>query len=125
MLIAIPTMDDRGLESEVSMHFGRAPFFTFVEVEDGEIRDVDVVRVPFEGHGPGDLPSFIREHGGHVVIAYGMGPRAVEFFERLGIKVVLGASGKVGDVVRAYLGGDLRTDKGWREKGDFGDHDHM
>ena len=38
MRIATPSVDDRGLESEVSMHFGHAQYYTFVDVEDEEIK---------------------------------------------------------------------------------------
>jgi len=35
--ILIPTVEERGFESEVSNHFGRAPYFAFVDVEGDEI----------------------------------------------------------------------------------------
>jgi cation diffusion facilitator family transporter len=35
--IAIPVVEDKGLESLVSLHFGSAPYFAFVEVEEGQI----------------------------------------------------------------------------------------
>ncbi len=123
MIIAIPSMGPEGLDSEVSMHFGRAPYYTFVEVENGEIKNVKSVPVPFAEHGPGDIPRFIKENGGDIVIAYGMGRRAVDFFNQLGIDVILGVRGKVGDVVKAFLEGNLNVDRDWREKGDFG-HRH-
>ena len=116
MRVAIPSIDNRGLDSEVCRHFGRASYFTFVDIENGKIKNVVVAQVPFEEHGPGDLPNFIKENGGEVVIAYGMGNRAIEFFESLGIDVVTGASGKVGDVVRAIINQMLETDPYWKEK---------
>lgn len=123
MKIAIPSTGPEGLDSEVSMHFGRTPYYTFVEIENGEIKNVKSVATPFAEHGPGDIPMFIRENGGEVVIAYGMGQRAVDFFNQLGIKVILGAYGKVGDVVRAFIEQKLEVEENWKEKGDFG-HEH-
>lgn len=35
--IAIPIIEDKGLESTVSIHFGSAPYFIFIDVEDGQI----------------------------------------------------------------------------------------
>jgi predicted Fe-Mo cluster-binding NifX family protein len=113
MKIAVPSTSDDGLNSYVSRHFGRAPYYTFVEVEEGRISGVEVVPAPFEEHGPGDIPRFVKEYGGEIVIAYGMGRRAVECFEELGIKVVLGASGKVGEVVEAFLQGRLKAGTEW------------
>ena len=116
MKIAVPSTGPDGLESEVSMHFGRAPYYTFVEIEKGEIKNVKTIAVPFAEHGPGDLPNFVREHGGEVVIAYGMGHRAVEFFQNMGIAVITGAYGKVSDVVRAFIEQNLQTDSRWKER---------
>ncbi len=116
MRIAVPAVDDRGLESEVSGHFGRAKYFVFVDVEDNEIKGAEVVKVPFEEHGPGDLPRFVKEHGGDVVLAYGMGQRAISFFNELGIEVVTGAHGRIKDVVEAFINRVLEVDPYWKEK---------
>ena len=35
--IAIPIVEDKGLDSSVSLHFGNAPYFAFIEVEEGQI----------------------------------------------------------------------------------------
>ncbi len=116
MRLAIPSVSDAGLESEVSGHFGRSPYYTFVEIEDGKIKNVEVVPVPYEEHGPGDLPDFVKEHGGDVVIAYGMGQRAVDFFRQLDVDVVTGAMGRIGDVVDAFIHNMLDVDPYWKEK---------
>ncbi len=124
MRIAIPSTDGNGLESEVSQHFGRSSFYTFVDVKGGKIANVEVKALNTEGHGPGDLPTFVKENGGEVVVAYGMGSRAVDFFNQLGIQVVTGAYGKISDVVGALLENKLIVDEGWKEHGDFGKHEH-
>ncbi len=116
MRIAIPAEDNRGLESSVSRHFGRAKYFVFVDIEDNEIKGYEVVEVPFEEHGPGDLPGFVKEHGGEVVLAYGMGRKAVSYFNELGIAVVTGAYGPIKDVVKAFIEQVLEVDPNWREK---------
>ncbi|WP_456395031.1 NifB/NifX family molybdenum-iron cluster-binding protein [Thermococcus sp.] len=116
MRIAIPAEDNRGLESSVSGHFGRARYFVFVDVEENEIKGAEVVEVPFDEHNPGDLPNFIREHGGEVVLAYGMGRRAIAFFNELGIEVVTGAHGRIKDVVEAFIHQVLEVDPYWKEK---------
>jgi len=38
--IGIPIIEDRGLESKVSPHFGNAPLFAFVEVEKGQVMNI-------------------------------------------------------------------------------------
>lgn len=123
MRIAIPSTDDKGLESEVSQHFGRAGFYTFVDLENGKITGVEFLPVPFEEHGPGDLPNFVREHEGEMVVAYGMGQKAIDFFNNMDIKVVTGAYGKISEVVNALIEQKLVLDENWKEHGDFG-HEH-
>jgi cation diffusion facilitator family transporter len=40
--IAIPILEDRGLDSPVNLHFGSAPYFAFIEVEEGQIVSLNV-----------------------------------------------------------------------------------
>jgi predicted Fe-Mo cluster-binding NifX family protein len=40
--VGIPIVEDKGLESMNSIHFGNAPFFAFIEVERGQIANVSV-----------------------------------------------------------------------------------
>jgi cation diffusion facilitator family transporter len=35
--ISVPIVEDKGLESSVCLHFGNAPYFAFVDVEEGQI----------------------------------------------------------------------------------------
>ena len=108
--IAVAAEDDGGLEANVSAHFGRCPYYTMVDVEGDKIALSYKVENPFySAHGnPGQVPSFIRDQGAHVIIAGGMGQRAVGFFEQFGIEAVTGAAGKVEAVVEAYLKGALK-----------------
>jgi len=124
MRLAVPSEDERGLYSNVIPHFGRARFYTIVDVEGSEIRSVRVVQTPFEEHGPGDIPGFFRSLGVDVVLAYGMGVRARQFFSQMGIQVVTGVAGKVGDVVKAYLAGSLVVDADWESRQGFREHRH-
>ena len=89
----------------VSAHFGHCAEYTFFEVEDGKI--VAQTSVPTPEHQPGILPPFLAEKGANLVIAGGMGGRALDLFASHGIDVILGAQGRVEDVLQAYLGGTL------------------
>ncbi len=121
MKIAIPSTDDRGFDSQVEQHFGRARYYTIVNTEDMSAKSVPV---PFENHGPGDIPNFLKEHGANVIIAYGMGGKAVQFFDDMGIEVITGAMGRVGDVVDAYMKAKLAVDSNWKDDPGFGEHKH-
>ena len=108
MRIAFASEDKLGMEGEVSAHFGRCPYYTLLEVEE-EVESWKVVDNPYLGnHVPGKVPEFIHSQKADVMIAGGMGPRAIEFFDGYGIEAVTGAFGKIEDALDAYLRGELR-----------------
>jgi predicted Fe-Mo cluster-binding NifX family protein len=119
MIIAFPVESDEGLDSEISMHFGRARYFAFVKVEEKRIVDFSIKLNSHIEHEAGDLPKFIKENGADTIVAYGMGPRAVDFFNKYGINVISGAKGKIRDVTEAILKDSLMVDELWKEHGDF------
>ena len=107
--IALACEDGFGLEGSLSAHFGRCPFYVLVDVEGDKIVGFQVVDNPhFPNHQPGVIPQFIHSQKANVMIAGGMGPRAIDFFNQLGIDVATGAQGKVRDVVEAYLRGEIQ-----------------
>jgi len=109
MKIAVATDEDKGLEAGLSQHFGRCPYYVVVDIDEGEIKGVKTVQNPFYGsHGqPGEVPTFIKNLGVQAIIAGGMGPRAIAFFEQFGIQAVTGVSGMVKEVVRAFVDGEI------------------
>ena len=122
MRIAIPCEDERGLNSNVSMHFGRSRYFVIVDVVDNKITNVEVVQTPFEDHVPGQIPRFLYSLGVDTVICYGMGVRARMFLESMGIKVITGAYGRVKDILEGFLQGTLIIDQEWDKKEEFKRH---
>lgn len=109
MKIAVTAENNNGLESMVAQHFGHAPFFILVDMENGEVTSVQGIVNPFaEAHQPGQIPGFIHEQNASVILSGGMGGRAIEFFEQAGIKAVTGANGTVRQTLEGYLGGALK-----------------
>ncbi len=109
MRVAISADDDRGLESVVSPHFGRCPYFVLVDLEGREVKEVRTIANPFYGnHRPGQVPGFIHEQGADVMLTGGMGGRAIAFFQQYGIEAVTGAYGTVRTALEQYLGGELQ-----------------
>lgn len=108
MKIAFTADEPRDLDSVISYHFGHAPYFVLVEIVDGNvIKKVESIENPYAGeHNPGELPAFIHTIGADIIVTGGMGPRAQEFFMQYGIKPIVGAYGKVKDVLKEILKGD-------------------
>jgi len=124
MRIAISAEDKSGLESVVSPHFGRCPYYILVDVEGQEIKDVQAVDNPYYGqHSPGMVPGFIHSQGVDVMLAGRMGRRAIGFFEQYGIEAVTGASGTVRHALERYLGGELRGVQPCRESIEHGGYE--
>jgi predicted Fe-Mo cluster-binding NifX family protein len=116
MRIAISADNRDGLDSVVSPHFGRCPYYILVDVDGHEVKAVNAVENPYYGqHSPGVVPSFIHSQGVNVMLTGGMGGRAIAFFEQLGIEAVSGASGTVRRALELYLGGELRGVQPCRE----------
>jgi predicted Fe-Mo cluster-binding NifX family protein len=106
--IAISANDSNGIESTVSEHFGRCPYFIIVDVEENAIQSVQAIDNPYyANHAPGHVPEFIYRQGAGVMLTGGMGLRAVGFFEQYGIEVATGAAGTAQQAVQAYLEGKL------------------
>ncbi len=101
MRVAISTDGDL-----VSAHFGRCPSFTIVDIDNGKITKKTEVANP--GHQPGFIPQFLDEKGVECIIAGGMGMRATSLFEELGIKTIVGVSGKIEDALEQLKKGDLK-----------------
>lgn len=109
MRVIVSTDDNNGLDSVVSPHFGRCPFFVMVDVEDGEVKTAQAVSNPcYPHHQPGEVPRFIHSLEANVMLTGGMGRRAIAFFQQYGIEAATGASGTVRHALEQYLGGALQ-----------------
>jgi len=100
MRIAISTDGDF-----VSAHFGRCPQFTIVNIDGGKILDKEVIENP--GHQPGFIPKFLHERNVDCIVTGGVGRRASLIFDEFGIKVVVGVSGRIDDIVDKLQKGTL------------------
>lgn len=109
MKIAFSAATDDKLESSISPHFGRCPFYIFVDL-DGDNQVTNVSSIPnahAKKHAPGQLPEYIKAQGVDVMISGGMGGRAMDFFHQFEIDVATGASGTVEESLKKYLSGKL------------------
>ena len=114
--VAVSADDRNGLDSVVSPHFGRCPYFILVDLDSCDVHEVTAVENPYYGrHQPGQVPQFIRKQGADVMLTGGMGRRAIGFFEEYGIHAVTGASGTVRRSLEQYLGGALQSAEPCRE----------
>lgn len=103
MKIAIPLA-----EGKLAMHFGHSKEFAIIEVNGSEIKNKETLEPP--PHEPGVLPKWLNDQGVNVVIAGGMGGRALQLFAQQGIKVLTGASAlPPEELVTQYMENTLQT----------------
>lgn len=104
MKIALPTKEDGTIDS----HFGHCQFYTICTI-DANRQPVDYQRLssPVGCGCKSDIAPKLHDLGVEVMLAGNMGDGAVNVLSHNHIKVVRGCSGKVEDVVKAYLNGTL------------------
>ena len=94
----------------VSPHFGHCEHFAMFEVDEKSGVVTGKENIPSPEHQPGLLPGWLAERGVSVVIAGGMGPRALQLFEQNSIDVVIGAMENDPDkAVAKHIDGTLST----------------
>jgi len=95
-------------EGKLTAHFGHCKEFAVIDVEDKQIVKKEILEPP--PHEPGVLPRWLNELGTNVVIAGGMGQRAIGLFGQSGIDVITGApSLDPEELVKSYLNDELIT----------------
>ncbi len=113
MLIAVTSMQDTGLNSQVAAHFGHAPFFTILDVDnDFKVKNVKVLQNQMTGdaHRPGMVPRMLMNEGVNMLITGALGQRAFQLFESNNIAVVPNAMNiTVETAFNEYLSGNLKA----------------
>ena len=103
MKIAIPLADGK-----LTAHFGHCQEFALIEVEGNEITKKETLVPP--PHEPGVLPAWLHDLGASVIIAGGMGGRAIDLFKQNSINVIIGAPAlEPEELVKSYLNNTLST----------------
>jgi len=83
--IIIPVLENRGAESRVSSHFGRAPYFALY---DSKAEKLKIIKNKKERFGRGERPAeTMLKYKPDVVFAIDMGPRAIDLFISRGVKI--------------------------------------
>ena len=104
--IVIPAENETG--ETLSAHFGRAPYFAWYVVEDEQITEDGAAKNTRDHFGGvGAPPEKIKSLGGEVVISSGMGMKAIQMFQRLGIAVLKGVSMNSLENVKAFIKGGM------------------
>ncbi len=102
--IVVPAVDESGLNAQLAEHFGRAPYFAVIELDEkSEVASVKTVSNVGEHFGGGGYThDNILELQPNAIIVYGMGPRGLSGFQNAGIAVLRANANSVKEVIAAY-----------------------
>jgi predicted Fe-Mo cluster-binding NifX family protein len=109
MRVVIPTSTPDGLLAKRGAHFGKAPFYIAVDIENGEIAEVSAVENPGHAGGAcGNAVTNIQSLGADALIVAGIGGRPLEGFKQVGIKVYFdNISPTVAEAVDRFIKGEI------------------
>lgn len=98
--IVVPTKGKKGLDDEIAEHFGRCETYTFLD-ENGKV--IEIIDNTSEHMGGIGLPAeLIREHGANVLLCKGLGPKALNLCNALGIEVYVYQARKVREIFEIW-----------------------
>jgi predicted Fe-Mo cluster-binding NifX family protein len=107
-------MDKNGLDAKLSHHFGRAPYFTVIELDEKSniISQETECNTGEHFKGTGHPSTCIHPHrilqfNPNVFITYGMGPRALSIFQSANVAVLKANTNTVRGVLSEYTNSKL------------------
>jgi len=108
--IAIPSNGQGGLDGTRSGHFGHCDVFTFVDVENGEIKEVSTLQNQEHVQGGCMVPvNLLSENRVNALIVGGIGMRPLMGFRQVGIDVYHDDQrAEIEPVVKDLIAGNLR-----------------
>jgi len=97
MRLLIAINENKGEESKLSEHFGRCPYFA---IYDTNTKDIEIVENKLDHSNQNKTPvDQIMIFKPDIVFSKGMGPKAIELFNKKGIKIKTGPYTIVKDVI--------------------------
>ncbi len=106
MNVCVPSADDKGMDSMAYGHFGSAPYFIMVDLQSGAAKSVANAN-QHHAHGACNPLAALGDSSVSAVLVGGIGRRAVEGLNSLGIKVFRSVEGTVRDNIAAMQKGAL------------------
>jgi predicted Fe-Mo cluster-binding NifX family protein len=125
--IMMPVENEKGLDAKVAHHFGMAPYFAMVELNENQKTPkvkIEPNRSEHMGGAPGHSHESFLEMKPNVVIAYAMGPGALSTFQNAGITVLKATEDTVKGNVEVFKEGKLKELVGGCEHAHHHEHEH-
>jgi predicted Fe-Mo cluster-binding NifX family protein len=107
--IVIPTEDKSGLEAHLAEHFGRAPYYTIVDLDEKNNNAGVRTEVNKGEHvgGTGHPHEHLLALKPNIFVVHGMGPGCLSSLQDAGITVLKATGTAVKEIVESFKGGKL------------------
>ena len=108
--IAVPSNGQGGLDGTRAGHFGHCDVFTFIDIENGDIKNISTLQNKEHVQGGCMVPvNFLAEHKVNTLIVGGIGMRPLMGFKQVGIDVYYdGERQDIKPVVEDMIAGKLK-----------------
>jgi len=108
--IVVPVSDDKGIDAHLSQHFGRAPFYAIIDLDEkGQVIGQGTIANTSEHFGGVGLPpDRILQLKPKALVTYGLGSKAIKMFQDAGVAVLRTEANTVREVVNAYNNDELQ-----------------
>jgi predicted Fe-Mo cluster-binding NifX family protein len=108
MKVAIPAVEKNGVLSKASGHFGSAQWFAVMSTEDESIEWIDNENAEHT-HGQCQPTEKLNDFGVNAVVCQGMGVRAIQKLNTMGLRVFVAKSGTtVKDIFEQFKDNKLK-----------------
>ncbi len=109
--VCLPIKKDKGMDSEISEHFGRADSFLFLLLEEGRIKKQELKKNPFREKkvraGLGAVEWAMKEKI-DVVITKEMGPISLHTLNDSLVEVYQTKENRAGEIIKNFVQGNLK-----------------
>jgi predicted Fe-Mo cluster-binding NifX family protein len=108
--IVVPVSDEKGIDSQLSQHFGRAPFYAIIDLDENcnVIGKGTISNTSEHFGGVGLPPDRILQLQPKALVTYGLGSKALTMFQNAGVAVLRTEANTVKDVIEAYKNNELQ-----------------
>ena len=103
------TSTGASLDAELDPRFGRCQYFLFVDPDSLELEAVENPNLGAAGGAGIQSAQFVANKGVEAIITGQVGPNAFTTLQAAGLKILIGASGKVREVLEKYKKGQLSS----------------
>jgi len=103
------TSSGPSLDSEMDPRFGRCQYFLFVDPQSLEMEALENPNIGASGGAGIQSAQFVANKGVEAIITGQVGPNAFTTLHAAGMKILVGALGKVRDVLEKYNKGQLTS----------------